>query len=161
MERLFGINWLASSGSASSRSTSNRSASNGGTLNGSASHGSVFILGKALYRLKQAPRLWYEDIDGYLQLIGSRQSAEYPNLYLLQGLLLVLYVDDLLIAHNGAQGWGHRIKELLQKKYKMCDLGTARRFLGIEIDRTKDGGFSICQWGYINTIIRRFGLLDA
>jgi len=68
-------------------------------------------------------------------------------------------VDDLLIAHNGAEG--HRIKQLLQKKYKMCDLGAAKRFLGIEIERTKDGGFSICQRGYINTIIRRFGLLDA
>jgi len=70
-------------------------------------------------------------------------------------------VDDLLIAHNGAEGRGHRIKQLLQKKYKMCDLGAAKRFLGIEIERTKDGGFSICQRGYINTIIRRFGLMDA
>jgi len=43
----------------------------------------------------------------------------------------------------------------------MGDLGVAKRFLGIEIERTKDGGFSICQQGYINTIIRRFGLMDA
>jgi len=133
MEMPLGIDWLASSGSASSRS--------------------VLILRKALYRLKQAPRLWYEDIDGYLQSIGFRQSAEDPNLYLQQGVLLVLYVDDLLIAHNGAEGRGHRIKQLLQKKYKMCDLGTAKRFLGIEIERSKDGGFSICQRSYINTII--------
>jgi len=70
-------------------------------------------------------------------------------------------VDDLLIALNGAEGRGHQIKQLLQKKYKMCDLGAAKRFLGIEIERTKDGEFSICQRGYINTIIRRFGLMDA
>jgi len=50
---------------------------------------------------------------------------------------------------------------MLQKKYKMCDLGAAKRFLGIEIKRTEDGGFSICQRSYFNTIIRRFGLLDA
>jgi len=136
-----GIDWLASSGSVPS--------------------GSALILQKALYRLKQAPRLWYKDIDEYLQSIGFRQSAEDPNLYLQQGVLLVLYVDNLLIAHNGAEGRGHRIKQLLQKKYKMCDLGAAKRFLGIEIERTKDGGFSICQRGYINTIIRRFRLMDA
>jgi len=142
MEMPLGIDWLVSTGSA-------------------ASTGSALILQKALYGLKQAPRLWYEDIDGYLQSIGFRQSAEDPNLYLQPGVLLVLYVDDLLIAHNGIEGRGHQIKQLLQKKYKMCDLGVAKRFLGIEIERTEDGGFSICQRGYINTIIRRFRLMDA
>jgi len=151
MEMPHGIDWLVSDGSAS----------NGNASNGSASDGSVLILRKALYGLKQAPRLWYEDIDGYLQSIGFRQSAEDPNLYLQQGVLLVLYVDDLLIAHKGKKGRGHRIKQLLQKKYKMCHLGAAKRVLGIEIEKTKDGGFSICQRGYINTIIRRFRLMDA
>jgi hypothetical protein len=70
-------------------------------------------------------------------------------------------VDDLLIAHNGKKGYGYQIKELLQKKYKMYNLGAAKRFLGIEIERTEDGEFSICQQDYIHTIIRRFGLMDA
>jgi len=166
MEMPLGIDWLASSGSASSGSASSGSASSGSALSrrsssGSASSGSSLILRKALYGLKQAPRLWYEDIDGYLQSIGFRQSAEDPNLYIQPGVLLLLYADDLLIAHNGIEGRGHQIKQLLQKKYKMCDLGAAKRFLGIEIDRTEDGGFSICQRGYINTIIRQFGLMDA
>jgi len=151
MEMPLGMDWLMSNGSASNERPSN----------GSASSGSVFILRKALYGLKQAPRHWYDDIDGYLQSIGFRQSVEDPNLYLQQGVLLVLYVDDLLIAYNSAEGWGHWIKQLLQTKYKMCDLRAAKRFLGIEMERTKDGGFSICQRGYINTIIRRFGLMDA
>jgi len=166
MEMPLGIDWLASSGSASSGSASSGSASSGSALSrrsssGSASSGSSLILRKALYGLKQAPRLWYEDIDGYLQSIGFRQSAEDPNLYIQPEVLLLLYADDLLIAHNGIEGRGHQIKQLLQKKYKMCDLGAAKRFLGIEIDRTEDGGFSICQRGYINTIIRRFGLMEA
>jgi len=141
MKMTLGIDWLAS--------------------NESGSSGSVLILRKALYGLKQVPRHWYKNIDGYLQSIGFRQSVEDPNLYLQQGVLLVLYVDDLLITHNSAEGWGHQIKQLLQNKYKMCDLGAAKRFLGIEIKRTKDGVFSICQRGYINTIIRRFGLMDT
>ena len=93
--------------------------------------------------MKQAPRLWYEDIDGYLLSIGFRQPAEDPNLYLQPGVLLVLYVDDLLIVHNGIEGRGPQIKQLLQKKYKMCDLGAAKRFIGIEIERTEEGGFSV------------------
>jgi len=62
-------------------------------------------------------------------------------------------VDDLLIAHNSTEGWGYQIKQLLQEKYKMCDLGAAKRFLGIEIEITEDGRFSICQQDYINTIV--------
>jgi len=70
-------------------------------------------------------------------------------------------VDNQIIAYNGIEGRGHQIKQLLQKKYKICDLGAVKRFLGIEIERTEDGGYSICQRGCINTIIRRFGLMDA
>jgi hypothetical protein len=43
----------------------------------------------------------------------------------------------------------------------MSDLGPARRFLGIEIEKSDNGGFSIGQRDYINTIIRRFELMDA
>jgi len=94
MEMPLGIDWVVSNGSASNESPSN----------GSVSSGSILILRKALYGLKQAPRLWYEDIDGYLQSIGFGQSAEDPNLYLQRGVLLVVYLDDLLIVHNGAEG---------------------------------------------------------
>jgi len=128
MEMPSGIECLALSGSTSSVSMSSR-----------------LILRKALYGLKLAPRLWCKDIDGYLQSIGFQQLAEDPNLYIQQGVLLVLYVDDLLITHNGAEGRGHRVKQLLQKKYKMCNLGAAKRFLAIEIERTKDDGLTFCQ----------------
>jgi hypothetical protein len=124
MEMTLGIEWLAPSESTSNKST--------------------LILRKALDGLKQARRLWYVDIDGYLQSIGFRQSAEDPNLYIQPRVLLVLYVDDLLIVHNGIEGMRHQVKQLLQKKYKMSDLGAARGFLGIEIERTEDGVFSIC-----------------
>ena len=90
MGMLLGIDWL--------------------TSNERGSSGSVLILRKALYGLKQVPRLWYEDIDGYLQSIGFRQSAEDLNLDLQQGVLLVLYVDDLLITYNSAEGREHMIK---------------------------------------------------
>ena len=119
MEMPLGIYWLTSSRSVSSgrawnrsllsecgssRSTLKGSVSNRSTLNGSMLNGSVLILRLALYGLKQASRLWYKDIDKYLQSIGFRQLAEDPNLYLQQGVLLVLYVDDLLIVHNSAEG---------------------------------------------------------
>jgi len=75
--------------------------------------GITLLLRKAMYRLKQAPRLWFEDINVYLLSIGFRQSAEDPNLYLQPGILLILYVDDLLIAYGGNKGKGQEVKRLL------------------------------------------------
>jgi hypothetical protein len=105
---------------------------------------SMLVLQKVLYGLEPAPRLWYEDINGYLQSIGFHQSAEDPNLYLQPGVLLIFYVDEMLIAYDGTDGKGHEIKCLLQAKYKMCDLRAAKRFLGIEIETGEDGSISIC-----------------
>jgi len=100
--------------------------------------GGTLLLRKAPYGLKQAPRLWFEDINGYLLSLESRQSAQDPNLYLQSVILLILYVDDLMIAYDGREGKGRAIKTLLQAKYKMCDLGAVKRFLGVEIEREED-----------------------
>jgi hypothetical protein len=55
----------------------------------------------------------------------------------------------------------HEIKYLLQANYKVCDLGAAKRFLGIAIERGEDGSISIGQRAYIDTFLKRFGQQDA
>jgi len=56
-------------------------------------------LNKALYGLKEAPRLWYDHIDEFLQSINFRMSTDDSNLYISTDgeLLLLRYVDDLLL----------------------------------------------------------------
>jgi hypothetical protein len=58
----------------------------------------VFILKKALYGLKHAPRAWYFKIDGYLMILGFTKIYWDPSLYYnyFDGdpLILVLYVDN-------------------------------------------------------------------
>ena len=119
---------------------------------------SIVRLRKALYGLKQAPRLWHEHINNFLLSIGFDHSSADPNLYLLKNppLLLLLYVDDILICGNHVEA----IKDQLQRKYKMKDLGIAQRFLGIEIARA-NGITSICQRDYINSVAERFQMKDA
>ena len=39
-------------------------------------------LKKALYRLKQAPRAWYEILDHYLQQEGFKKGVAGSNLYM-------------------------------------------------------------------------------
>jgi hypothetical protein len=113
-----------------------------------------------LYGLKQAPRLWYQEINEFLLSIGFTQSTTDPNLYIQPEVALLLYVDDIIIAHTNAgsrsmQGSpaGLKVKEHLKERFKMIDLGRVRRFLGIEVDEN----YNISQKEYIQAMLRRFG----
>jgi hypothetical protein len=114
-------------------------------------------LKKALYGLKQAPRLWHEEINTFLLSIGFTQSSTDPNLYMQTGTLLLLYVDDMLIAETDASTQASMVKNQLKDKFKMKDLGKVRRFLGIEVDED----YNICQKDYITQILQRFRLQKA
>ena len=43
----------------------------------------------------------------------------------------------------------------------MVDLGPARCFLGINIDRTEQGGYPLQQTPYIESLLQRYGMTDA
>lgn len=114
----------------------------------------VVRLLKALSGLKQAPRLWYEEINAFLISIGLRQSPTDPNLYINPGILLLLYEDNIILAHTLPSG-GESVKQKLLRKYRMSNLGAARRFLGIEITQETEG-ISLSQKEYIQRVLRRF-----
>jgi hypothetical protein len=61
------------------------------------SNSGVVLPRKALYGLKQAPRLWWQLIHSFLVGLGFRQSHADPNLYISDGVHVLLYVDDILI----------------------------------------------------------------
>jgi hypothetical protein len=93
---------------------------------------------KALYGLKQAPKLWHDNINEFLLSLHFKNSTTDPNLYVKDGVLLLLYVDDILIFHvNQDAGAGNEVKKHLSNRYKMTDLGEARQFLGLEIHQEK------------------------
>jgi hypothetical protein len=62
--------------------------------------GAKVCLLKALYGLKQSPCLWYQAINTFLLSLGLKQSSADPNLYVKDGVLLLLYVDDILIVNT-------------------------------------------------------------
>jgi hypothetical protein len=74
----------------------------------------------------------------------------------MDNILLLLYVDDILICGDNITP----VKVQLQQKYKMKDLGTAQRFLGIEINCT-NGITIIHHKDYINTVLERFAMKNA
>ena len=62
--------------------------------------------------------------------------------YLKKGVIILLYVNDIVICYCDKQA-ADEVKRLLKRKYKMSDLGSARRFLGMIIKQTDRGIFLV------------------
>jgi len=119
----------------------------------------IVRLRKALSGLKQAPRLWHDDINAFLHSLGFTQSSADPNLDLCSnGILILLYVEDMSMSYpEAATKAAIEVKAKLSEKYKITNLGPARQFLGIEILHD-DTGITLGQKAYVTTILKRFGI---
>jgi len=73
-----------------------------------------------------------------------------------------LYVDDMLVIYaDTASEEAMGVKEALMQQYNMSNLGLAKKFPGLEIDRHPHGTITLDQQAYIEAVIRRFGMEDA
>ncbi|CAI9759028.1 unnamed protein product [Fraxinus pennsylvanica] len=101
----------------------------------------VYLLKKALYDLKQAPRSWYSRIDSHLSSLGFNKSVNEQTLYIKPVeedlLIILLYIDDLLITGSNA-ALIDEIKDELKTDFEMTDLGEMKYFLGMEVNQTED-----------------------
>jgi len=105
-----------------------------------------------IYGLRQSPRAWYQKVYSFLIQHQFIRSTQDYSLYINYGrkLLLLVYVDDLVLAAAGMQdiNW---IKNSLTKAFEMTDLAELRMFLGLEVSR--QGGhrlLTLHQTKYIN-----------
>jgi hypothetical protein len=111
---------------------------------------------KCLYGLKQAPYEWYNDIDEFLRSAGFLRSNQDHNLYLSQESILLLYVDDILIFGRSLCDVT-ALKKKLSKKYSMVDLGEAKQYLGMHIERDRHARtIFLNQTRYITKVLERF-----
>jgi hypothetical protein len=85
------------------------------------------------------------------------KSSSDDSLYLRKGLYLLIYVDDLLLV--GDRETVNAAKKELLSLYKMTDLGLAKRFLGISIERDRaNRTIKVHQKAYIEGLLERYGL---
>ena len=108
----------------------------------------VCKLNKSLYGLKQALRQWFAKFSNTLVQLGLIQSKSDYSLFTRQQehsfMILLVYVDDVLIASND-KGELDQFKLLLDQRFKLKDLGEL--FLGLEVARS-DQGIALCQRKY-------------
>lgn len=122
----------------------------------------VCKLNKPLYGLKQAGREWYCKLDNYLFSLNFKNTAVDPCVYVNikkdNDTVIIIYVDDLLIASTDLSNI-NKIKNLLQQKFKMKDLGNVKDILGIHVEREGDtGNIKISQKRYIQDVLKRFDM---
>ncbi|KAE8691518.1 Vacuolar-sorting receptor 1 [Hibiscus syriacus] len=125
----------------------------------------VCRLKKSLYGLKQAPRQWYKKFDSFMSSSGFiRCQADhccYIKRFDNSFIILLLYVDDMLVAGSDMQEIIN-LKQKLSKQFAMKDLGAAKQILGMRIKRdTKSGTLMLSQTEYINKVLSRFNMQNA
>lgn len=125
----------------------------------------VCRLNKSLYGLKQASRVWNNQLDGALKAMGFARCISDTCIYhKIQGdkiLIVAVYVDDLVILSNNAT-MKNELKRELHRQFHMKDLGTASHVLGMRITRDwKLGTISIDQAQYIRDVLTKFNMSDC
>ena len=101
----------------------------------------VCRLKKSLYGLKQAPRQWYLKFDKFMSEQGYTRCHSDHCVYLKKQndgsyIILLLYVDDMLVAGSNIQEI-NVLKRKLANSFAMKDLGAAKQILGMRITRDK------------------------
>jgi len=122
--------------------------------------GNACKLNKAIYGLRQSGRQWHSTLDAKLRSLKLKPTKGDPCLYVAHRnaeiLLLLIYVDDILIASRDLN-WITEIKRSLKENFDIKDLGLAEFCLGLEINQREEM-ITLTQSGYILDILRRFGM---
>ena len=130
------------------------------------SESKVYKLNKALYGLKQAPRQWNKCFDHCMIKNGFSKSEFDMCVYFKKlrddnYIYLLLYVDDMLLVSKNMSDIKH-VKEMLGREFDMKDLGSARRILGMDIERDRAGGvLKLSQSRYIKKVLQVFRMDQA
>nr|GMD47282.1 uncharacterized protein LOC109158084 [Ipomoea batatas] len=123
----------------------------------------VCKLSRSLYDLKQSSRQWNAKLTTTILNVGFKQSNADPSLFT-RGkdgnfVALLVYVDDTLVA-SGRVALIQELKDLLNKAFKIKDLGVLGYFLGIETSSNEDG-LNICQRKYALEVLNDASFLDC
>ena len=117
---------------------------------------------KSLYDLKQAPKQWHEKFDTTLTSAGFSMNEVYKCVYYRygggEGVILCLYVDDILIFGTSTDEID-QIESFLSRCFDMKDLGPVDVILNIKLIKNENE-ITLSQAHYTEKVLSRFGFAD-
>lgn len=122
----------------------------------------VYKLHKALYGLRESPRVWYECFNNFFEKLNFVRSSYDYCLYVNSAnkdpIYILIFVDDLLICCKDID----KVKQLkisLMEKFAMKDLGKIKSYIGIDIDYNNDRNrMTLSQTKYIESLAVKYNL---
>ena len=121
----------------------------------------VCKLNRALYGIKQAPRMWYRALAEFLGQMGFQPLDSDASVFHKKGVIIAIYVDDLLISGRDRTEVD-AIKTALSKRFQMSDLGPVGYYLGMTITRDRQNRvLRLGQKAYISKLLHDFGMLEC
>jgi hypothetical protein len=104
----------------------------------------VYKLHKALYRLKQAPRAWYECLRDFLIKngfrIGKADSTVFTRKMGKDLFVCQIYVDDIIFGSIN-KSFCDEFSKIMTDKFEMSMMGVLTFFLGFQIKKSKEATF--------------------
>ena len=120
-------------------------------------------LHKSLYRLKQAPRAWFDRFTSQLLHLGFEASMADSSLFVFDShqtiIYLLVYVDDIIITCNSFSQVSYLVTAL-SKAFKLKDLGALSYYLGIQIVPSKFC-LTLYQSKYAANVLHRFKMENS
>jgi len=117
----------------------------------------VLKLEKNLYGQKQAGRVWYLHLKKNLLKIGFKPSKIDECVFYYGKTIFIVYTDDTILIGPDQQEIDDLIKKL-GKVFKIEDQGNLSEYLGIKIERHRNGTMEWTQPVLIASVLKDLGL---
>lgn len=122
---------------------------------------SVCFLEKALYGLRQSPRIWYDTLTEFLKSLGFEVLSSDLSVFTRDGIIIAIYVDDLLVVGPSKEDIDE-IKRSLGSRFDMSDLGPCHQYLGISVRRDRaNRTIYLNQRSYIEKFLKDHDMWDV
>jgi hypothetical protein len=124
-------------------------------------YGRTLRLLRALYGLKEAPRLWAIHFQESLRKLSLHPVQGFPCLWTNDRVILFFYVDDIIMLyHSDYQDEFEKLEQQLVKLYNLRQIGDVKWFLGIRVERLlASRQIYLVQDAFINKVCTEFDLI--